>query len=1574
MAFLAGGGETGALIRAHDWSDSGLGHPAQWPQSLKTALRIMLTSRQPIWVGWGPDLIFFYNDPYKSIIGGRHPAAMAQPTRQVWSEIWAYMAPLLRTAMTDGTGTYEEQKLLIMERNGYPEETYYTFSFSPVPGDDGSLSGIICVNSDETRRVTSDRQRNLLRELAIAMPQSATWRQACELSARALAVNPHDIPFAMLYAVESGGETAELVGACGIEPGTAGAPSALALDGAAWPCGDALRANAPMLVKDLPVGLHGQLPQTVWNRPASQAVLVPILPSSEGEPVCLLICALNPLRLYTDDYREFLMLAAAQIGTSIRFARAYEHERSRAQALAEIDHAKTAFFSNISHEFRTPLTLMLAPLEDMLADTGLPPRLRSTVEMTSRNGLRLLKLVNTLLDFSRIEAGRVQLDPRPTDVSALTADLASLFRSSLEKAGLSLVIDCPALPRAAMLDRDMWEKVILNLLSNAYKFTYQGGVRVAARVAPDGETAIVEISDTGVGVPADELPRIFDRFHQVEGSQGRSMEGSGIGLALVQEFMRLQRGSVAAASTPGVGTTFTLSLPLGPVLDTSAALPAASAPPLARAYVDAPDPAATSAGTGARPTVATSGTVLVVDDNDDMRAYISRVLGSANYKVDTAPDGQSALAHARKHRPDLVLSDVMMPRLDGFGLLAALREDPALRTVPVLLLSARAGEEASVEGLRAGADDYLTKPFSARELLARVSSNLRLNALRQETAKRLADEARTLEILNGIGSVVAAELDMAKAVQAVVNAATELTGASMGLLSYPADRNSAPATAPRVAHSGTVPAAPLTAARIAAWPVGAGVLRHDDLMTQGIVLPGQKPPPAAARSYLSAPVRGRDGALLGHLYLTHPRARVFDARAERLIGGIAAQAAIAIGNALLYQAAQEEIAERARAQAALRDLNGTLELRIGQAIAERDRLWEHSDDLLVIADGQGRMLRFSPSWTRRLGFPESALAFQRYDTLIHPEDLPQAQAQLAALRTSSRSLRAEHRVRTAQDEWRWLAWTWSFDAESDSIHGVGRDITTDKASAQALHETEEALRMAQKMEALGKLTGGVAHDFNNLLQVIGGNLQLLSRGLTGDERAQQRAQHALAGVERGSKLASQLLAFGRRQPLAPKVVNLGRFLRGFDDMLRRAIGDGVELETVASGGLWNTLVDPNQVENALLNLAINARDAMEGHGKLTVEAGNASLDDDYATRHAEVRPGQYVMLAVSDTGCGMDKNLAERAFEPFFTTKPEGQGTGLGLSMVYGFVRQTGGHIKIYSEPGIGTTVRLYLPRANQPEDRITELDTADAEGGDETVLVVEDDEDVRLTVVDMLSDLGYRVLKARDAQSAMSIIESGVNVDLLFTDVVMPGPLRSRDVALRARERLPRLAVLFTSGYADNAIVHGGRLDDGIELLSKPYTAAVLARKVRQMLRQRPPAPQAPAPGPAVSSKRVLLVEDMDAIRLTTGEILGSLGHEVVQASTAAQASAQLQQQHIDILLTDVGLPDGSGIALAVWARTRQPELAVVFATGRDVLADACIQAGLHDARQLLKPYSPQQLECVISMLDHPSGKGAHD
>ena len=381
---------------------------------------------------------------------------------------------------------------------------------------------------------------------------------------------------------------------------------------------------------------------------------------------------------------------------------------------------------------------------------------------------------------------------------------------------------------------------------------------------------------------------------------------------------------------------------------------------------------------------------------------------------------------------------------------------------------------------------------------------------------------------------------------------------------------------------------------------------------------------------------------------------------------------------------------------------------------------------------------------------------------------------------------------------------------------------------------EVALQRAQKMESIGKLTGGVAHDFNNLLQIVSGNLQLLQSDVAGIERAERRIANAMAGVQRGAKLASQLLAFGRRQPLEPKVTNIGRLIVGMEELVRRSIGEAIEMETVVSGGLWNVFVDPTQIENAVLNLAINARDAMDGHGKLTIEVRNAFLDDDYAAKTAEILPGQYVMIAVSDTGSGISPDIIEQVFEPFFTTKAEGKGSGLGLSMVYGFVKQSGGHVKIYSEVGEGTTLKIYLPRVHDSEDIVSVPELLDMSGGTETILVVEDDEEVRSTVTELLRELGYDVLTAKDAASAVPILESGVKIDLLFTDVVMPGPLRSPELARKAKERIPDIGILFTSGYTENAIVHGGRLDPHVSLLTKPYTRQALAVRIREALIRR--------------------------------------------------------------------------------------------------------------------------------------------
>lgn len=557
-----------------------------------------------------------------------------------------------------------------------------------------------------------------------------------------------------------------------------------------------------------------------------------------------------------------------------------------------------------------------------------------------------------------------------------------------------------------------------------------------------------------------------------------------------------------------------------------------------------------------------------------------------------------------------------------------------------------------------------------------------------------------------------------------------------------------------------------------------------------------------------------------------------------------------------------------------------------------------------------------------------------------------------ALEESNQALRLEMDERLAAEEaLRQLNMTLE-----DRI--IERTVELERAHAQ--------LRQSQKLEAVGQLTGGVAHDFNNVLQVISGNLQLLQMSLASDADAQRRLQTAAYAADRGAKLSSQLLAFARRQPLKPVPINLSRILRGMDDLLRRALGESVEIETVVAGGLWTTLVDPNQLENVILNLAINARDAMKGDGKLTLELGNAMLDDHYVSTEPDVLAGQYVMLAISDTGSGMTPEVLARAFEPFFTTKREGEGTGLGLSMAYGFVKQSNGHIRIYSEVGVGTTIRIYLPRSTQPEVTVSPQADTRITGGTETILVVEDDAVVQATVIDMLSQLGYTILKASDGQSALRILQSGVFIDLLFTDVVMPGPVRSTDLAKQAKQLFPEIEVLFTSGYTQNAIVHGGRLDPGVELLSKPYRREELARKIRYMLsskrsralRKTGVLPALSDGVPATAQLRVLVVEDDDDARASLCELLALLGHHVEGFPSAELALDRLASAYFDILLTDLTLPGMSGLDLARKIIQKGIHLHVVFSTGHASFANENIDI---KAAFLPKPFKLESLQKVF-------------
>jgi signal transduction histidine kinase len=1129
---LAGDSDVRSLMRACDWDATPLGPPERWPQSLRTIVRVMLTSRFAMWMAWGPELTFLCNDAYLPTVGVKRDWVIGSRSDKVWAEIWPDIGPRIDHVLRSGEATWDEALLLYLERSGFTEETYHTFSYSPLPDDSGRTNGMLCVVAEVTERVIGERQLAALRDLGAHLAAASTRSEVTAALESSLEAEPHDLPFALLYLAGPQGERPELAARHGM--GSAN-PAAAAT---AWPL--AHTEGGAIIEVSLEPDVIPELPLSEWQKPPERALIAPIGATESDRPIGYLVAGLNPHRIMDAAYRGFIELLTAQVAAAIARADQYEREHKRAEALAEIDRAKTVFFSNVSHEFRTPLTLMLGPLEDALAAAAnAPDDLRERIAVAHRNALRLLRLVNALLDFSRIEAGRVQGSFRPTDLSALTADIASSFRSATDRAGLRLEVKTPSLSQPVYVDREMWEKILLNLLSNAFKFTFAG--EIAVTLHEEAGKVRLAVRDTGTGIPPQELPKLFDRFHRIEGAQGRSFEGSGIGLALVQELAGLHGGAITVESELGRGSVFTVTLPLG-----SAHLPQdqidktagkASTSTRMQSFVEEalrwlPGDTKTDAildmgGLPPEAAPANNQHVLLADDNADLRNYIARLLTERGYRVESVADGEQALAAARARKPNLLITDVMMPRLDGFGLLRAVRDDPTLRDLPVIMLSARAGEEAKVEGLDAGADDYLTKPFSARELLARVATNITLARMRREAAE------------------------------------------------------------------------------------------------------------------------------------------------------------------------------------ALRTLNEELEIRVARAILERQ-------------------------------------------------------------------------------------------------------------------EVENALQQAKKMEAMGQLTGGVAHDFNNLLTPIIGSLDMLQRrGITG-EREQRLVSAAIQSAERAKVLVQRLLAFARRQPLQPVAIDVAKLVEDMTDLVASTVGPQISVTVDIGRDLRPAKGDANQIEMALLNLCVNARDAMADGGELTIAVSAKAME----SGGTELKPGNYICLSVTDSGLGMDEATLARAVEPFFSTKGIGRGTGLGLSMVHGLASQLGGALIIRSKPNLGTTAELWLPQSlSLPDVAETAEETHPKAQGHRSVLLVDDEEFVRLSIADMLNDLGYRVAEAASAQEAISRIEAGERFDLIITDHLMPG-MTGMDLAREIRARKSQVPVLLVSGYAD-----AKGIEADVPRLTKPFRADELAASLGQIL-----------------------------------------------------------------------------------------------------------------------------------------------
>jgi PAS domain S-box-containing protein len=1591
LAWLAGGGEMGARVRALDWSKTPVGGPQTWPQSLRTAVGICLSSRYPIVIWWGArDYTQFYNDAYISFLGtAKHPGYLGGSGRECWREIWPVIGPMLTGVFASSEPTWSEDLLLVLDRNLPREEGYFTFSYGPIRDDDGSVGGIFCTCYETTDRVVGERRLQTLRDLGAASTESRTAESACAYACRVLAGNSLDVPFATIYLMDQDGAHASRVAGTPIKDSGAAFPEChplcLEVDrlDAPWPLKQVAESGRSHRIANLCATI-GVFPADPWRDAVETAFILPLVAPTQRQPAGFLIAGVSPLRPLDADYLSFLDLVAGHIGTSIANARAYEAERRRAEALAEIDRAKTLFFSNISHEFRTPLTLMLGPLEDELREH---PHAGERIRLIHRNALRLLKLVNTLLDFSRIEAGRARAVYQPTDLATFTADLASMFRAAVERAGLRLIVDCPPLPEPVFVDREMWEKIVLNLLSNAFKFTFEGHVQV--RLRSIGRDVELVVSDTGTGIAADELPRLFERFHRVPGARGRTHEGSGIGLSLVQDLVRLHGGSVAVESVYGEGSKFKVVVPLGdshlPSSQTSAERTLASTAIGAQPFVEEalrwlPDSASSRQeeliGDIAVPTPAAFAEnerpyILLADDNADMRDYVGRLLTS-RYEVETVTDGEAALASIARRVPDLVVADIMMPRLDGLALLAKLRADPCTRVLPVILVSARAGEDAKEEGLAAGADDYLVKPFSARELLAQIAANVKMTRVRHDAAQALHESerryrtlvaassdvvycmsadwsemrnligrdfiadtsrpsrnwleryihpddqpaftdavdraietksafelehrvirtdgksgwthSRAIPLLDGQGTITewigtavditerkAAEAAVRRseawvtgqkeAFQAAVNGAPLAEALSILIRTaigqtdgearcafYIADEDGThlhhvvgmPESYARYVESFNIDSASLAYRLLVAS--GAAVITPDVRLetrwTPWLWLAQQYD----YRGFWSFPVRTSQNRLIGTfaMYFRAPRAPT--PQDLELATTLTHAASIII-------ARHQEAEERAHAVRALRESEARL-----QAAVNLVNLGRYS------WNPQTNELQWDDTLKGMWGLPADApVDYAMFLAAVHPDDVAKVEA---AIQRSSDPhgdgvYDVEYRaIRRTDGVERWIATRGQmhFDNHTPvSFYGVALDITDRKRIEQTLashvevrtRELQEAnaqlrlqidqrekaeaeVQQLHRLEAIGQITSGIAHDFNNLLSVVLTNARLLLPKMH-DADDQEGVQLIRDAAERGAKLTAQLLAFSRKQRLMPFAVNLNSIISAMSDLLSALLGGTIRLRTAMAEDLWLASVDRTQMESVILNLSINARDAMMSGGVLSLETFNATIDK-VSSGPVEPAPGQYVGLAVNDTGVGIPDDVVPRVFEPFFTTKASGKGSGLGLAQVLGFAKQSGGGVKLETSVGVGTSVKVFLPRAEGKSTREQEV-RAEQRLSKATarILVVDDDRAVLRSTTRLLDALGYATVAAASGAEALRLLETGSQIDLVLADFAMP-EMTGVELARVIRAKNTNLPVVIATGFLDR---EGISDIDEARILQKPFTNHELTRKIDSILQR---------------------------------------------------------------------------------------------------------------------------------------------
>ena len=1389
LAFLAGGGEMGERTRAFDWSNTPVGPVADWPQSLKVAVRIMTDSRYAMWLGWGPDFSFFYNDAYaRMTLGPKHPWALGRSAREVWSEIWDDIGPRAESVIRTGQATWDEGLLLFLERQGFPEETYHTFSYSPIPDDRGSVGGMLCVVTEDTERTIGERRLRTLRELAARTTESAkSVEDACQTAARTLAENRHDLPFVLIYLLDPDAGTASLAGATGLPEASSASPRCVdlaAADGqhSGWPLRAVLESGRAEVVTELGKRF-GSLPGSLWPEPPERAVVLPMAKPGQARLAGFVVVGASPRLVFDDGYKGFMDLLAGQVATAVTNARAYEEERQRAEALAELDRAKTAFFSNVSHEFRTPLTLILGPVDDALAgaDGELPPPVRERLAVAHRNGLRLQRLVNTLLDFSRIEAGRVRASYEPTDLAALTADLASNFRSACEKAGLELTVDCPPLGEPVFVDRQMWEKIVLNLLSNSFKFTFDGGIAVSMRQA--GRSVDFRVRDTGTGIPPGEMPRLFERFHRVENARGRTHEGSGIGLALVHELVRLHGGSITAESEVGRGTTFIVTMPLGSAhlppeqvggnrtLDsTTGAIPFVEEAlrwlPDGRDDHDArselpafrEDDSSLSVPTSRQPE-GDRPRVLVADDNADMRRYVGRLL-AGQYTVEAVTDGAAALASVRRQPPDLILSDVMMPRLDGFGLLRELRADPHTAGVPVILLSARAGEESRLEGMEAGADDYLVKPFSARELLARVGALLQINRLRRESEQAIRQSEERFRVLFETMTEGFAVDEM------IFDDAGR--GCDLRYLEVnPAFER----------HTGLKRSDILGRTTLELFPDAepAWFERYGQVATTGVPAHFQGKFGPLERWFEVSAYRMGPKQIATVFFDITDRKRAEESthkQSEQLrrLAEVATRLNVAPDVASITGVVTEEARTLIGSHQAVTEF--TTDQNWGQAIntvslSEKYARWRGYDEK---PDGSGiysLVCRTNEPLRMTQAELEEHPAYKRFGT--HVRHHPPMRGWLAAplVGRDGRNIGLIQLSDKYEGE---------FTAEDEVILvQLAQMASVAIENARLVQDLRDGDR--RKDEFLATL----AHELRNPLAPIRNSLQILKMPRLDASTAERAREMMERQVHHLVRLVDDLLDVSRvmrgKIELRKERVELSAVVARAVETVQPLIeAQGHELTVSLPPESLPLDADPVRLAQVIGNLLTNAAKYTEANGRIRLTAQ---------------RDGKQAVLRVRDTGIGIAPDMLPRIFDLFVqvdhaATRSQG-GLGIGLTLVKNLVEMHGGTVEAHS-PGLGQGSELVvrLPLSAREPEKPEGREVADARqvppSSGLRLLVVDDNQDAANSLAMLLRLQGHEVGVAHDGPAALDMVEV-YRPEMVFLDIGMPG-MDGYEVARRLRRQ----------------------------------------------------------------------------------------------------------------------------------------------------------------------------------------------